>query len=77
MIGETADSIVFFTLAFYAIIPNADLVVLVFTQAALKTAYEVIALPITNILVKWVKKKEEVDTFDNDISYNPLKIKDL
>jgi queuosine precursor transporter len=77
IVGEGADSIVFFTLAFYAVIPTADLLVLVATQTAMKTAYEILVLPLTNIIVKWVKKKEEVDVYDTDILDNPLKIKDL
>lgn len=77
LIGEGADSIVFFTLAFYAIIPTKDMLVLVATQTAMKTAYEIIILPLTNMIVKRVKKIEGVDVYDNDISYNPLKIKDL
>ncbi|MDD2997022.1 MAG: queuosine precursor transporter [Paludibacter sp.] len=77
LIGEGADSIVFFTLAFYAIIPTKDMLVLVATQTAMKTAYEIIILPLTNVIVKRVKKIEGGDVYDNDISYNPLKIKDL
>lgn len=77
LIGEGADSIVFFTLAFYAIIPTKDMLVLVATQTAMKTAYEIIILPLTNVIVKRVKKIEGVDVYDDDISYNPLKIKDL
>ena len=77
LIGEGADSIVFFTLAFYAIIPTKDMLVLVATQTAMKTAYEIIILPLTNVIVKRVKKIEGVDVYDEDISYNPLKIKDL
>ena len=77
IIGEGADSIVFFTLAFYAIIPTKDMLVLVATQTAMKTAYEIIILPLTNVIVKRVKKIEGVDVYDEDISYNPLKIKDL
>ena len=77
IIGEGADSKVFFTLAFYAIIPTKDMLVLVATQTAMKTAYEIIILPLTNVIVKRVKKIEGVDVYDEDISYNPLKIKDL
>lgn len=77
IIGEGADSIVFFALAFYAVIPNSDLVMLVFTQTAMKTIYEILVLPLTNIIVKRVKKMEEIDVFDTEISYNPLKIKDI
>lgn len=77
IVGEGADSIVFFTLAFTGIIPTQALIMLIITQTAMKTAYEILALPVTNILVKWVKKHEETDVYDNGISYNPLKIKDI
>ncbi len=77
VVGEGADSVIFFILAFSGVISNRDLIILILTQTAMKTAYEIIALPITNVLVRWVKRKEQVDVFDNDISYNPLNINDL
>lgn len=77
IVGEGADSLIFFTLAFSGVISTRDLIVLILTQTAMKTGYEIIALPLTNVLVKWVKCKEDVDVYDNDISYNPLKITDL
>jgi uncharacterized integral membrane protein (TIGR00697 family) len=77
LVGEGADSIVFFIIAFSGVIPFNDLWMLILTQTAMKTGYEIIALPITNVLVKWVKKKEQVDVYDNDISYNPLNIKEI
>lgn len=77
LVGEGADSVIFFILAFYKVIPNNDLIILILTQTAMKTGYEIIALPVTNVLVKWVKRKEGIDVFDYDISYNPLKIKDM
>lgn len=77
IVGEGADSIVFFTIAFSGIIPTNDMLMLILTQTGMKTAYEVLALPITNIIVRWVKKHEQTDVYDEGISYNPLKIKDL
>lgn len=77
LIGEGADSIVFFIIAFYGVIPNNDLLILVATQTAMKTAYEILVLPLTNLIVKWVKKKEEVDVYDAGISYNPFKINNV
>lgn len=77
IVGEGADSLVFFTLAFTGIIPVHALIMLIITQTAMKTGYEILALPLTNYLVKWVKKHEETDVYDTDISYNPLKINDL
>ena len=47
------------------------------TQIVLKTLYEIIILPVTNIVVRTVKKHEGIDTIDGDISYNPFKIFDL
>lgn len=77
IVGEGADSIVFFTIAFSGIIPTNDMLMLILTQTGMKTAYEILALPVTNIIVRWVKKREETDVYDEGISYNPLKIKDL
>lgn len=77
IVGEGADSLVFFTLAFSGVISTRDLIALILTQTAMKTGYEIIALPLTNVLVRWVKRKEQIDVFDIDISYNPLKINDL
>ena len=76
-VGEGADSMVFFTIAFYGVIPNNDLWILMLTQTGMKTVYEIIVLPFTNRIVKWVKKKEEEDVFDDDVSYNPFKIKEV
>lgn len=77
IVGEGADSLVFFTLAFWGVIPTQALIMLILTQTAMKTGYEIIALPLTNFLVKWVKKHEETDVYDSGISYNPLNIKDI
>ena len=77
LVGEGADSLVFFTIAFYGVIPNNDLWILMLTQTGMKTAYEIIVLPFTNRVVKWVKKKEEEDVYDEDVSYNPFKIKEI
>jgi len=77
IVGEGADSVVFFTIAFSGIIPHQALLMLILTQTALKTGYEIIALPITNIVVRYVKKHEQTDVYDNGISYNPLKVKEL
>jgi hypothetical protein len=77
IVGEGADSLVFFFIAFSGVIPLDDLWKLILTQAAMKTGYEIIALPITNYLVKWVKKREGIDVYDTEISYNPLNVSDL
>lgn len=77
LFGEGIDSLVFFNIAFYGVIPNKDLVILIFTQILMKTGYEIIVLPLTNYIVRWVKKHDNTDVYDTDISYNPIKITDI
>jgi uncharacterized integral membrane protein (TIGR00697 family) len=77
IVGEGTDSLVFFTIAFSGILQRHHLMILILTQTVLKTTYEIIALPLTNYVVKKVKKHEQTNVFDNNISYNPFKIKDI
>jgi len=61
-------------LAFYGVIPTKALIVLIFTQMAMKTGYEILILPVTNLVVRTIKKLEETDVYDQHISYNPFKL---
>ncbi len=77
LFGEGMDSIVFFTVAFVGTIPFRVIVGMMITQTLMKTGYEILVLPLTNRLVKWVKKQEQENVFDQGISYNPFKIGDI
>ncbi|VBB47342.1 conserved membrane hypothetical protein [uncultured Paludibacter sp.] len=77
LFGEGFDSLIFFNIAFYGMIPTKAILVLILTQTLMKTGYEIIALPLTNYIVRWVKKHEDTDVYDEGISYNPLKVKDI
>jgi hypothetical protein len=39
-------------------------------QVILKTAYEIVVLPLTIRVVRYVKRHEQVDTYDNDVNYS-------
>ncbi len=77
IIGETADSIIFFPIAFGGIIGWKNLLYLMAIQVVLKSLYEVLVLPVTIRVVAYIKKVEGSDVYDKNISYNILKIKDL
>ncbi len=77
VIGESVDSLLFFPLAFAGVIPTRELWILIGTQAALKTLYEIMILPVTIRVVRWVKRIDGSDTYDQGVSYNIFKIKDL
>lgn len=74
VVGETADSLIFFPLALGGVIPLSALPALMFWQVVLKTAYEIVVLPITIRVVKALKEHEGVDVFDEGIDYNIFKL---
>lgn len=74
-IGEGADSVVFNTVAFAFVFPWKVLGVIMLSGWILKCAYEVLALPLTYVIVGWLKRAEGVDTFDRGVTYNVLPTK--
>lgn len=72
--GEGADSLIFFPLALYGVVPTAELPIFIVTQVVLKTLYEVVVLPITIYVVKKTKQIEGEDAYDNGISYSVWKV---
>lgn len=70
LLGESADSLIFFPLAFYGVVPTAALPQLMMWQVVLKTAYEIVVLPLTIMVVRWVKRHEQEDVYDKNISYS-------
>ena len=77
VVGETADSLIFFPVAFGGIIAWPELLVMMCIQIVLKSLYEVMILPVTIRVVKAIKKIDGSDVYDTNISYNVLKVKDI
>ena len=75
--GESADSLIFFPLAFGGLVPAQELIKMMAIQIFAKTAYEIVVLPVTIRVVNFLKKIEESDAYDTDISYNILKIREI
>lgn len=76
LVGESADSLLFFPIAFGGLIPANELWAMMGIQACLKSLYEVIILPVTVQVVKYIKKTEQTDVYDRGISYNVINLKD-
>ena len=77
VVGETADSLIFFPIAFGGIIAWRELLVMMALQIVLKSLYEVIVLPLTIRVVKAVKRLDGSDVYDEGISYKIWKIREL
>ena len=77
VVGETADSLIFFPVAFGGVIAWKELLIMMGIEIVLKSMYEVIILPVTIRVVKAIKKIDGSDVYDTNISYNVLKVKDI
>lgn len=75
--GESADSLIFFPLAFGGLMPLEELGKMMLVQVVLKTLYEIVILPVTIRVVRYVKRVDGSDVYDEHISYNILKIKEI
>ena len=75
IIGQGLDSLVFITIAF-AGLPNFDLATAILTQWIVKVIYEVVATPLTYLVVSYLKRKEGVDVYDRGTNFNPVALAD-
>ena len=73
LIGEGFDSVIFIMISFWGTMENSVVLKMILFQYLFKVLYEVIFTPVTYAVVKFVKKKEGIDTFDEGIKYNIIK----
>ena len=75
VIGQGLDSAIFLTIAFFgtATIANGEaLWAFVWRAWLIKTLYEVVATPLTYLVVNTMKRLEGVDVYDTDTDFNPI-----
>lgn len=77
LVGESVDSVIFFPIAFGGVIPFDEMLKLMAVQIVLKTAYEIVILPVTIKVVNYIKRIDECDAFDVNVSYKFWRIGDL
>jgi uncharacterized integral membrane protein (TIGR00697 family) len=73
LVGQGIDTIVVLTIGFIGVLPLSVLATMILSHWLVKTAYEILATPITYQVVGYLKRKEALDTYDYDIDFNPLK----
>jgi uncharacterized integral membrane protein (TIGR00697 family) len=75
LIGQAADSAVFLTVAFAGIFPPNDLGTAILSQWLFKVTYEVVATPLTYLIVAWLKRTEREDFYDRGTNFSPVSFK--
>jgi len=74
VVGEGVDTLIFITLSFYGLVPSSVLLQMMVAQYLWKVAYEVLATPLTYLVVGWVKRVDGLDTYDYGVRYNPFSL---
>ncbi|MBI2452145.1 queuosine precursor transporter [Candidatus Pacearchaeota archaeon] len=75
IIGEGANTVLFYVIALYAVIPTGLLITSILSGWFLKIAVEVVMTPITYRVVAKLKKVEGEDYYDTYTNFNPLIIR--
>jgi uncharacterized integral membrane protein (TIGR00697 family) len=72
VVGEIADSLVFYPLAFYGVMTNEQLVSVLIGNYFIKVLWEVLATPFTYKIVNFLKRAEHEDFYDKETNFNPF-----
>jgi uncharacterized integral membrane protein (TIGR00697 family) len=74
IVGEGADSLIFYPVAFLGApgFSTALVVKIMITQWVLKVSWEVLLTPVTYAVVGYLKRREGVDVFDEDTDFTPF-----
>ena|SRR3990167_9054980 len=72
--GVSLDSVIFCHIAFLGVVPSNIVLQMVVVQIVFKVTYEVLILPITYLIVRHLKKKDNIDYYDFTTKYNPFSL---
>jgi len=74
--GQGVDSLLFYPVAFYGVWTHESLFNVMAFNFIFKVAVEVLFTPATYAIVGWLKRAEDVDTFDRGTDFTPFSLRD-
>ena len=72
IVGQAVDTVLVVTLTFGGTVPTKTIAGLIWASYILKVAYEVLATPLTYVVVNALKRAERSDAFDRHETFNPF-----
>jgi len=72
IVGEGLDSAIFLTFAFIG--TPLFVPITIMNHWIAKVVIETVFTPVTYIIVNWLKRKEDIDSFDYSTNYNPFTV---
>jgi uncharacterized integral membrane protein (TIGR00697 family) len=76
VVGQAVDTVLVIVLTFVGVVPVRTLASMIVTGYALKVGYEVLATPLTYLVINRLKAVEQADAFDRQKSFNPFSFSD-
>jgi len=73
VVGQAVDTTLVILITFGGVFSAHKMIVVIVTGYILKVAYEVLATPLTYLVIGWLKRAEGVDTFDTRTNFNPFR----
>lgn len=70
--GQAVDTAVVVLIAFAGSQPATMLLRMILSSYCVKVAVEILATPVTYLVVGWLKRTENVDAYDRGINFNPF-----
>jgi uncharacterized integral membrane protein (TIGR00697 family) len=71
--GQAVDTAIVITLTFAGNQSLKDIANIILSSYLFKVGYEVVATPLTYLVVNFLKRAEGIDVFDRDTNFNPFK----
>ena len=72
VVGQAVDTTLVVLLTFGGTVPVSTLGNMMLTSYLLKVGYEVLATPLTYLVIRWLKRAEGSDVFDRHENFNPF-----
>ena len=72
LVGEGLDTLIFIPIVFINSLDLQTMIFLIIDTYIFKVSLEIILTPITYKVIKFIKKKEKIDTYDNGLKYRIL-----
>lgn len=70
--GQAVDSAIFYPIAFLGTWTTTQVVTVMVTNWAMKVAWEAVLTPVTYAVVGWLKGREGVEVFDENLDFSPF-----
>jgi uncharacterized integral membrane protein (TIGR00697 family) len=73
VVGQAVDTTLVIVITFAGVFSAHKLVEIILVGYLLKVGYEVLATPLTYLVIGWLKRAEGIDTFDSHTNFNPFR----